>query len=96
VKRDYELVIDSGDVARPTRAHDAATVEEDWFNGAMAALTTTAHLRVRRRVDPLQATVQQARELLLAVRDDLEGMGESWWNLARAVGYLTPDDAPAT
>ncbi|WP_164700213.1 hypothetical protein [Modestobacter sp. KNN46-3] len=86
----YELVVDPGDVSRPTRVQDAATVDEDWFSGTISVLTTTAHLRLRRRVDPLQATVQQARELMLGLRDELNAIGDVWWDLVRAVGYLAP------
>jgi hypothetical protein len=47
-------------------------------------------------VDPLQATVQQARELLLAVRSDVDAMGEAWWNLVRSVGYIAGHGDPQT
>lgn len=87
----YELVVDPGDVSRPTRVQDAATVDEDWFSGTISVLTTTAHLRLRRRVDPLQATVQQARELIRGLRDELDTIGDVWWDVVRAVGYLAPD-----
>ncbi len=86
----YEVVVDSGDVARPAHDRDAATVDEEWFSGTMSSLTTNAHLRLRRRVDPLQATVQQARELVLAVRADLDGMPDAWRGVVRAVSYLVP------
>jgi hypothetical protein len=92
----YELVVDPGDVSRPTRTQDVATVDEEWFAETMAVLTTTAHVRLRRRVDPLKATVQQARELLLDLREDLDGVGDAWWNVVRAVGYINAEAAPAT
>jgi hypothetical protein len=90
----YELVIDPGDVSRPTRVQDAATVDEDWFAGTISVLTTTAHLRLRRRVDPLQATVQQARELIHGLRDEVNTIGDVWWDIVRAVGYLAPEGKP--
>ena len=83
-------------MSRPTRVQDTATVDEDWFSGTIPVLTTTAHLRLWRRVDPLQATVQQARELIHGLRDELNAIGDVWWDVVRAVGYLAPDAEPST
>jgi transposase len=39
-------------------------------------------------------TQAQARELLLALRRDLDDAGDAWWKLVRAVGYLAPVAGP--
>jgi hypothetical protein len=82
----YELVTDNGDLAVPTRGTTSDAVDEAWMASAMATMTTTAHLRLRRRVDPFDVTVTQVRDLLLQLQADVESMGDAVWNLTSSVG----------
>ncbi|WP_336031006.1 hypothetical protein [Geodermatophilus sp. FMUSA9-8] len=84
----YELVVDGGDLARPSRAIPAAAVDADWLTAAVNVLLGTAHLRLRRRSDPLHATVQAAREMLVELRDDLLKVGEPLWDMLATVEYI--------
>ena len=90
----YDVVVDTADVSRPIRSSDAVSVDASWFSNALAVLTNTAHLRLRRRIDPLHTTVQEARELILGVRDAVDAARDAWWDLARSVDYIK--DQPPT
>src|SRR5262249_48719077 len=77
----YELVTDTGDLANPTAVSPAATVDTEWLLARMGTMTTTARMRLRRRVDPLTVTVSQVRDLVLALRDDINSIADNWWAL---------------
>jgi hypothetical protein len=67
----YEIAIDLGDIARPARCRPAAEVDLDWLKNSLASMVTTAHFRIRQRVNPLSITVQSARELVTEVKEVL-------------------------
>lgn len=92
---DYEVVLDLGDVARPARMQAAAHVDAAWLQTALASLVTSAHLRVRRRVDALSITVQHARELLTELcTAALDAAGV--WAVIEASGYVDPETSTST
>lgn len=88
---DVEVVLDSGDVARPVRLARADVVDVAWFESVLASATTTAHLRLRSRTDPLSLTVQDARERLISMRDLVSSCSELWAML-RSAGYVAAQD----
>jgi hypothetical protein len=76
--RGLEIVVDTGDVSRPTRVIAPGGVSEELLSGVCSVLTNTAHLRFRRRLDVSQVTVLQARDALRDVRDQMHACPSLW------------------
>jgi hypothetical protein len=73
-----EVVLDLGDLTRPKQVHDAATIGHDVLAAHCSSMVSTAHLRLRRRLEVNALTVQQAREALHDVRVRVERMPHLW------------------
>ena len=87
----YAVVRDTGDLARPPLPNGAVSLPEAdsaWAAAAIATMVGTAHLRLRRRLDPLNVEVQDVRLALLETRDLLTAVGDPLWDLLRSVGYI--------
>lgn len=91
---DYEIVVDTGDIARPARSHPATQVDEAWLQASVSSLVGSAHFRIRRRVDALSITVQQARTLLKELRAAALA-ADGLWQVLEASGYVAPAKPPA-
>jgi hypothetical protein len=74
----YELVLDTGDLARPVRTSAASDVTEDWLASACAGMLSAAHLRLRQRLTIETVTVQQAREALGTVQQACRSVPALW------------------
>jgi len=64
---EFELVLDGGDLARPSRTILCADVDEAWLYAVCGQMVGVAHLRLRRRLPVETVSVQQAREEIAAV-----------------------------
>lgn len=64
---DFELVLDGGDLARPSRTILCADVDEAWLYAVCGQMVNVAHLRLRRRLPVETVSVQQAREEIAAI-----------------------------
>ena len=68
----FDVVVDVGDVARPTRIRTPPEVDAGWLQGSLASLTNPAHLQLRCRTGALDLTIQSARQLLHDVMKGVE------------------------
>jgi hypothetical protein len=65
---EFELALDGGDLARPSRTISCADVNGAWLSAVCGQMVGVAHLRLRRRLPVETVTVQQAREDIAAVK----------------------------
>jgi hypothetical protein len=83
-----EIVADSGELTRPTRTMEAGAVTAASLGQVAAVFVTTAHLRLRRRLDVRSLTVGDARDALLDVRDQAEACA-ALWSALEASGHIS-------
>jgi hypothetical protein len=84
---DVEIVLDTGDPARPSMVSNSRVVDVTWFEKALASAGGKSHLRFRLRSDPLNLTVQDARERLLVIKDAVASAA-GLWDMLRSTGHL--------
>ncbi len=82
-----EVVADSGEITRPTKTIEPGAVTAAGLSGISAVFVTTAHLRLRRRLDVRALSVGDARDALLDVRDQATAC-EPLWHALRASGHI--------
>jgi hypothetical protein len=85
---DFDLVLDSGDLARPTRTISCADVDEAWLSSVCGQMVNVAHLRLRRRVPVETVTAQQAREEIATVQAACLKC-ETLWQLFASTSHVT-------
>jgi len=95
---EFEVVVDTGDVARPTMHRPAPDVDVHWLTVACATLVTTGHLRIRRRLPVESVSVQGTREAVGELQDRLSECG-ALWQLLGSTSHVTtqpvsPEKAP--
>jgi hypothetical protein len=83
-----DIVLDSGDVTRPTKEIQTADVTEDWLTAVLGSLVNSAHLRIRRRTSVATLTVQEARTMIHDDRAALDQGGGALWELLNATGHI--------
>lgn len=87
----FEFLVDGGDIARPTQVLAPSEVSEDWLQSMLSAMGTTSHLRIRRRSDALNLTVQFAREEFRTLQESVSNSAVR--DLLAAAGYTMSTEA---
>ena len=92
----YELALDTGDFARPSKIMAAADVTEGWLMAACGAMVGAAHLRIRHRMDIETVTVQQARKAVAGMQQACEAIPVLWTALTQSsqIVRLPSETAP--
>jgi hypothetical protein len=84
---EWKLAFDTGDPSRPLRTIAVGDIDVDWLQGCVNGMLSTAHLRVYRRFDPLEVTVKEAHEAVLATKELIDACPALWAAL-RASGQV--------